>query len=203
MSRPLFAFALALAFFTFTFGVRSFMMWRRTGTTGFRGISGRVGSLEWLGGVGFAVAIGLVFVAPLAELAQWIAPLFAQSPPWLDAVAVGLMVTGALGTWWSQSAMGASWRVGVDDDEQTTLVSNGPFQWVRNPVFSFLMVSLLGFTIFLPSALSGLAMAVAVFSLEVQVRLVEEPYLRRAHGDAYLLYERQVGRFVPLMGRAR
>jgi len=38
-------------------------------------------------------------------------------------------------------------------------------------------------------------------SLELQVRAVEEPYLRRTHGTAYERYVAQVGRFVPALGR--
>lgn len=40
-----------------------------------------------------------------------------------------------------------------------------------------------------------------VGALEVQVRLVEEPYLRRMHGTAHEGYTRRVGRFVPGLGR--
>jgi hypothetical protein len=34
------------------FGLRTWVHWRATGTTGFRGISGRRGSVAWWGGVG-------------------------------------------------------------------------------------------------------------------------------------------------------
>jgi protein-S-isoprenylcysteine O-methyltransferase Ste14 len=37
--------------------------------------------------------------------------------------------------------------------------------------------------------------------LEIQVRLVEEPYLIRVHGDAYRTYAARTGRFVPGVGR--
>ena len=42
-----------------------------------------------------------------------------------------------------------------------------------------------------------------VVALELQTRLVEEPYLRRVHGAAYEEYARRVGRFVPGVGRLR
>jgi SAM-dependent methyltransferase len=38
-------------------------------------------------------------------------------------------------------------------------------------------------------------------ALEVQVRLVEEPYLLRTHGRAYAEYGARTGRFVPGLGR--
>jgi protein-S-isoprenylcysteine O-methyltransferase Ste14 len=48
-------------------------------------------------------------------------------------------------------------------------------------------------------ALAGLA--ALWLALEIQVRLVEEPYLLRTHGDAYREYAARVGRFVPGLGR--
>jgi protein-S-isoprenylcysteine O-methyltransferase Ste14 len=33
------------------------------------------------------------------------------------------------------------------------------------------------------------------------VRLVEEPYLERVHGEAYRAYAERTGRFVPRIGR--
>jgi protein-S-isoprenylcysteine O-methyltransferase Ste14 len=40
-----------------------------------------------------------------------------------------------------------------------------------------------------------------VIGLQIQVRLVEEPYLLRVHGDAYRRYAERTGRFVPWLGR--
>ena len=48
------------------------------------------------------------------------------------------------------------------------------------------------------SAFGGLLAA-----LELQVRVVEEPHLLRAHGGAYASYAARVGRFVPGVGRLR
>ena len=63
---------LALALFTIylalAFGVRTLTQLRRTGSSGFKGISGRPGSVEWLGGVLFATSLALHFAAPLLDL---------------------------------------------------------------------------------------------------------------------------------------
>src|SRR5919106_1033091 len=50
------------------------------------------------------------------------------------------------------------------------------------------------------------ATAMLVFSgasLQLQVRRVEEPYLARVHGPAYLSYAARTGRFLPGIGRLR
>jgi protein-S-isoprenylcysteine O-methyltransferase Ste14 len=103
-----------------------------------------------------------------------------------------------------QLAMGRSWRVGVDPDEVTALVVSGPFAVVRNPIFSLMVVTAIGFALLVPTWVSVLGLVVLVVSIEVQVRLVEEPYLRRVHGAAYDDYCAGVGRFVPgLSGASR
>jgi hypothetical protein len=49
----------------------------------------------------------------------------------------------------------------------------------------------------------GVAQLAALFvGLQIQVRGVEEPCLRRIHGIAYAQYATGVGRFVPGIGRS-
>src|SRR5690606_28061473 len=99
--------------------------------------------------------------------------------------------------------MGASWRVGVDRDERTALVTDGMFALVRNPIFSAMLVTAVGLTLMVGNVVSLVGLAALVGALEVQVRLVEEPYLLTVHGEAYAGYAARVGRFVPGLGRLR
>ncbi|MFB7368418.1 methyltransferase family protein [Streptomyces sp. NPDC056222] len=89
------------------------------------------------------------------------------------ATIVGITATPA-----AQSAMGASWRVGVDAAERTTLVTTGMFAGVRNPVFTAMTVTAIGLALMVPSVVAGLALAALVTAVQLQVRIVEEPYLR-------------------------
>ncbi len=52
-----------------------------------------------------------------------------------------------------------------------------------------------------PTALSLAALACLVAAVELQVRLIEEPYLLRVHGSPYREYATVTGRFVPGLGR--
>ncbi|AUX34504.1 isoprenylcysteine carboxyl methyltransferase [Sorangium cellulosum] len=202
MSRPWFALVLYAVYMALAFGWRSLRQRRATGSTGFRGISGPPGSLPWLGGVLFAVAMLLGLAAPVAELAGWIGPL---AEPGLVVVGLGAVATlaGILGTLWSQGAMGASWRIGVSEAERTSLVTRGPFAVVRNPIFSFMMLAALGMALILPNAAALASFVALVTAIELQVRAVEEPYLLRAHGEAYAAYCAKVGRFLPGLGLTR
>lgn len=203
MNRPVLALVLLVVFFGLNFGLRSWWHWRATGTTGFRGISGRVGSPEWLGGVLFAVGLVIGVAAPLVELAGVLSPLFRSRPWWMDAAAGCLVTLGIAGTSWAQAAMGPSWRIGVRENERTELVNRGPFRWVRNPIFSFMLLTAAGLALFLPNLLSIGAFVGLALAVELQVRFAEEPYLRRVHAERYVAYCQRVGRFVPGIGRER
>jgi protein-S-isoprenylcysteine O-methyltransferase Ste14 len=200
MSRPLLALSLIVLFYAVVFGLRTWRHLRTTGSTGFHGISGRPGSAEWLGGVLFVVGVALGFLAPLGELRGWLAPLW-QPGPWGVAAGVAVTLAGIASTYAAQVSMGSSWRIGVREDERTQLVVGGAFTVVRNPIFSCMLLTATGLLLLLPNALSVAALASLLAAVELQVRVVEEPYLLRTHGQRYRDYARRVGRFVPGLGR--
>ncbi|WP_438028711.1 methyltransferase family protein [Sorangium sp. So ce233] len=199
MSRPWIALVLFLVYCALAFGWRSLRQLRATGSTGFRGISGPPGSMEWTGGVLFVIALALAVVAPIAELAGWIAPLVEPGAA-VVGVGVATVLAGMAGTLWSQVAMGESWRIGVDAAERTRLVTRGPFTVVRNPIFSFMALTAAGMLLVVPDAVALASLLALVAAIELQVRFVEEPYLLRTHGDSYADYCARVGRFVPGLG---
>lgn len=198
---PRFALTGLIVYFALAFGWRSWIQYRRTGSTGFRGLSGAVGSAEWVGGVLFIVAIVAIVLAPLAELSRLASPWVAPNGGLVHAVGIALTLLGMVGTLWSQMAMGDAWRIGVDHAERTQLVADGPFRWVRNPIFTSMVVGLGGIALLVPNLFALVAVASLVGALQLQVRLVEEPYLLTIHGDAYRRYATQVGRFLPGIGR--
>lgn len=185
------------------FGLRILIQLRRTGSTGFHGLGGRPGSAEWIAGVGFTVALLVGAAAPVLALLDVVEPIAALDTTAVHVAGLVLAVAGIGLTFYAQVAMGASWRIGVDPKERTQLVTTGPFALVRNPIFAAMLPTALGLAMLVPSwvALAGLAGLVA--ALELQVRVVEEPYLLQVHGSSYSTYAAQVGRFTPGIGRLR
>jgi hypothetical protein len=90
------ALLLYLAGLVLAFGVRTWLQTRRTGTSGFRGISGRPGSPAWWGGVLLPIALLLGLAAPVLVLTGITAP---QLPAHPALVAAGLIVGWR--AWWS------------------------------------------------------------------------------------------------------
>lgn len=195
------ALVLYVIYFALAFGLRTIIQLRTTGSSGFHGIDGKIGSAMWLAGVGFVVAIVLGLAAPVLALLEVAAPIDALDQPGLHAAGIALAVIGIIATLVAQFAMGASWRIGVDPSERTALVTSGPFALVRNPIFAAMLPTALGLVLMVPSVVAITGLVALIASLELQVRIVEEPYLRSVHGDTYDNYAGRVGRFVPGLGK--
>jgi protein-S-isoprenylcysteine O-methyltransferase Ste14 len=194
------ALLLYLAGLVVTFGLRAVIHRRRTGSSGMHGISGRPFTLPWWGGALFVLAIVMGLAAPALQLLDLVAVPEALVDLWpvgLVAAATGLGIVLA-----SQANMGSSWAVGVDDDAPpTALVTTGLFRVVRNPVFSGMLVAQTGMLIMVPTGVSLASLLCLVAAVEIQVRVIEEPYLIASHDEEYLRYARRTGRLVPGAGR--
>lgn len=177
------AIALYVVFAVLGFGWRSWVQYRRTGSSGFRGVRGRLGSLEWLAGAGFVVALIAGLAAPVLQLAGAVSPVSVLQLPWLQGAGTVLALVGIAATVYSQLDMGDSWRIGVDAGEATTLVRHGVFGWVRNPIFTAMLAFAAGITLMAPNAVALSAFGVLLGTIQLQVRVVEEPYLEGVHGD--------------------
>jgi protein-S-isoprenylcysteine O-methyltransferase Ste14 len=180
------------------FGVRSWLQHRRTGSTGFRGISGTPADAGWWGGVSFVVAMVAGLAGPLLAVTGVVT---ADPSTGVQAVGVVVALAGFAATLAAQSGMGASWRIGVDPGERTELVTTGVFAHVRNPIFTAMAAAQAGMVLVVPTWVSVAALAALVAAVQLQVRAVEEPHLRATHGEAYAAYAARTGRFVPRVGR--
>lgn len=182
------------------FGLRTWVQWRRTGDTGWRGISGRLGSPEWWAGVLFTVALVAGVLGPITALLG-LEPVAILDGASAQLFGAALAFAGVLSTFATQLAMGTSWRIGVDETETTDLVTTGPFALARNPIFTAMATTGLGLALMVANVIALLGFALLLFALQLQVRVVEEPYLLRTHGQSYASYAATVGRFVPGLGR--
>jgi protein-S-isoprenylcysteine O-methyltransferase Ste14 len=182
-------------------GLRVVIHIRRTGESGLRGLTGRPGSIEWFAGLGFVTAIAVgVLAAVLAETDD-VSLIDALDTTVVHVTGVVLYAVGLVGVLVAQGTMGGSWRIGVDPSERTALVTGGPFAIVRNPIYTAMISTILGLALLVPSVLAFVSFGLLLVSLELQTRVVEEPYLRETHGESYAAYAARVGRFLPGIGR--
>lgn len=190
-------------FVVLTLGVRVAIQLLRTGGTGLIGLRRGAGLVDWLSGILFVGGMAASIVSLQLVLQDDLEPIDALDTNLLHLIGIVLAAAGGSAVFLAQLGMGASWRIGVSDDQGTDLVTTGWFSLVRNPIYSAMIVGWTGFAVLVPTWLSIGAVFVIAGGLELQVRSVEEPYLIRAHGDEYRRYASGVGRFIPMIGRLR
>jgi protein-S-isoprenylcysteine O-methyltransferase Ste14 len=82
-------------------------------------------------------------------------------------------------------------------DPPKRLLVNGPYHWVRNPIYLGALLVQLGY---IAGSGSGLMIAYFLFSataFHLLVLLIEEPVLRSAFGNEYEDYADRVPRWIP------
>ena len=197
---PALALALMVFFLVLAFGVRVAVALRTTGSSGISSLRAAPRA-EVIGGGMFALATALGAANPALALADVI-PLWDE----LDTTAAHvagtvLCLTGIFGTFVAQMAMGSSWRIGVDPSERTELVTGGIFASMRNPIYTFMIGAWFGFALLVPTWVALAAGVLLVSGIQIQVRAVEEPFMKQIHGETYMSWARRVGRFIPGVGR--
>ncbi len=199
LSRPSLV-GLTLSFFAFAFLLPLWRMKRARGQTGYVAHLAAsplqrfsVGTLKAVV-LGYALWLGLALCVPFRSLGVW---RVHEGVLWLGVAlgAAGLLLVAA-----AQVTMGASWRIGIDTRTRTALVTSGAFRWVRNPIFSGVLLYGGALILLAPSPWTLLGFGHLLFALGLQVRL-EEEHLRRLHPEVYPAYAQRVGRFLPGVGR--
>jgi protein-S-isoprenylcysteine O-methyltransferase Ste14 len=122
----------------------------------------------------------------------WDAPTWAFGAGWLAILcALALLII-------AQAQMGASWRIGIDPSP-TALVTRGLYRLVRNPIYSAMLLLLLGLLFIAPCLVTLTISFTGMMLIALQARL-EERHLLAQHGSVYRTYASRVGRFVPGIG---
>ncbi|MGH7601502.1 MAG: methyltransferase family protein, partial [bacterium] len=140
-------------------------------------------------------AVAVFLYAFSAQAYSYLAPLAWLQHPILIVIGIILLVASLLWTLLAQIQMGNSWRIGIDEQHATELVQTGVFRFSRNPIFLGMMITLLGFFLVIPNALTLLVFGLGVVLMQIQIRL-EEEYLMKKHGERYAAYCRNVRRWL-------
>lgn len=194
----LFLLTYLILFYGIAFFWRSYRIWRRTGINPYRlqneeGMAGFLARVYRLVSVAIAVVI-LIYVFA-GDLYLYLTPIVWLQGDVVTAVAVPLLLISFIWILIAQSQMGRSWRIGIDDENQTELVTQGVFRVSRNPIFLGMRLNLLGLFLILPNALTLAIWLLGDAAIQLQVFL-EEDYLTRTHGASYQKYQAATARYL-------
>ena len=128
---------------------------------------------------------------------DWMAWASLPLPTWLRwlGTAIGLSTLPLL--YWVFSSIGSNISETTLTKEQHVLVTHGPFQWVRHPLYSVATVTLISLSVVAANwFMLGMA-CLAGFAIAVWVVPREEAELEQKFGAQYRRYMKRTGRLTP------
>ena len=145
--------------------------------------------------VGLVLWLGLIayMVDP-----SWMAWSSVPLPAWLRWAGAGVCAVAAGLLFWTFRSLGKNLTDTVVTRREHTLVTSGPYRWVRHPFYDSVVLLVLASSLIAANwflfAAGGLFFLLAI----VRTRTEEEKLLAR-FGDSYRTYMERTGRFLPRM----
>jgi protein-S-isoprenylcysteine O-methyltransferase Ste14 len=141
-----------------------------------------------------ALTLGAGIAAALA--ARSVAPDL-RMPAIVRVVGVVVVWLGLALRVWAIAALGESFRTTVEVEPGQTVVSRGPYRWIRHPSYAGLLLIVAGFGAAQENWLSLAAGALLPVPAIVWRIHVEEAELNRVLGQAYRSYQSNRARLIP------
>jgi protein-S-isoprenylcysteine O-methyltransferase Ste14 len=142
------------------------------------------------------VVVGVLLLATSRRLPVALTQRLIPEGAGLALVALVLVVAGMVLAYWARAHLGRNWSGEVMVKESHTLITSGPYRWVRHPIYSGMTLALIG-TALATGALYGFAALVLIlFGFLVRVRL-EEALMRETFPADYDDYARHTARLIP------
>lgn len=190
--------AYLIVYFVAAFFWRSFWVWKKTGVNPY--VLGKADNAHDFVGMLFRLTMAAIVAVVILHAAsnrayEYLTPIIWLDQPMLKYDGLFLLVASFIWTLFAQAQMGNSWRIGIDANIKTPFVTHSIFGISRNPIFLGMRVTLLGFFLILPNAMTFATLLLGDALMQIQVRL-EEEYLRQTHGEKYQKYCQQTRRWL-------
>lgn len=146
--------------------------------------------------LGFAVVVGLFFVYR-AHPGYLDRNLYLPTGP-VRAAGILVCAAGVGFAIWARHTLGTNWSGNPTIKEGHELVVRGPYRWVRHPIYTGILLGLIGTGIgggrFIHLLIFGLAAAIVWLKIRI-----EEPLMLRQFPDAYSDYMKRTRALVPFV----
>jgi len=113
-------------------------------------------------------------------------------------VGYGMLLAGMVFAGWARLFLGGNWSSDVTLKQDHTLVLSGPYRIVRHPIYSGLLVALLGTAIALGELRCFLGVLLSAIAWKIK-SISEETLMVQEFGDQYARYREQVKGLVPYL----
>ena len=140
----------------------------------------------------------LLWVGVFAYLINpaWMAWSSVPLPAWLRWSGVGVLATGVALLAWTLRRLGTNLTDTVVTRQAHTLITQGPYRWVRHPFYDAMALLVVGIALIAANWFILVTGALVFLLLAVRSQ-TEEALLSARFGEEYRAYKESTGRLVP------
>lgn len=148
----------------------------------------------------FGLALWLSALAYLIN-PSWMAWASVPLPSWMRWSGAALMAACVPLVYWVFSSLGKNVTSTVAIRKEHTLVTHGPYRWVRHPLYSVGFLAFIGLSLL---AANGFIFTTLLLCFPVLMArtITEEARLVERFGDDYRDYMQRTGRYLPRISKA-
>jgi protein-S-isoprenylcysteine O-methyltransferase Ste14 len=143
-----------------------------------------------------AAAYALIFAGGLS-----LGPLawrFVPEAPLIAWTGLALTAVGCAFAIWARLLLGGNWSSSVTVKRDHRLIRKGPYAIVRHPIYTGLLLGLLGAALALGEVRGLVGLALACIGWRMKSR-IEEGFMTAQFGAEYTEYQRQVKALIPFV----
>lgn len=154
----------------------------------------KAGRTHWRRFAGIRLVIALVLVA-LVRMRAFRG--HATRDPWVAGIGLAVFVLGLSLAIWARVYLGRNWGAPMSEKREPELVTTGPYRWIRNPIYSGLILGMIGTAIAVgPYWLVVVALLGGYF---VYSAFMEQRFMAEQFPDEYPAYKRSTKILVPFL----
>ena len=124
---------------------------------------------------------------------------FLPREPWLEYLGVAVTAAGIAFAIWARRHIGKQWSAEVEIREDHELIATGPYASIRHPIYTGILLAMLGTAIIGGEWRGLVAVALATLGFWIKARK-EERFLEQEFGAAYAEHRERTGFFLPRFG---
>ncbi|HVZ16193.1 MAG TPA: isoprenylcysteine carboxylmethyltransferase family protein, partial [Terriglobales bacterium] len=116
--------------------------------------------------------------------------------PIVATIGVAMTFAGVAFAIWARYCLGSNWSSQVAIREDHELIQSGPYQWIRHPIYTGIIVGAWGSAIVAGElgAFIGVILVMVGFAYKSKQ---EELRLAETFGDSFTVHQRRTGMFLP------
>lgn len=153
------------------------------------------GRVRW--GRSAGARVGAMIVVLVLVRAQVFKGRATTDDPWLEGVGLALFLAGLSLAVWARRYLGRNWGTPMSEKVDPELVTSGPYRRVRHPIYSGIVLAMVGTAVAVSwyvLILAGVLGAYFAFSA-----VHEERYMAERFPEAYPAYRRSTKMLVPFV----